>query len=155
VAFKTNSYTFHKLDVTDDLHQTFIDYLIRSGYVREGFSNFEEFLEIKQKCNLDTQLVVANSEDNLVGFFNIAKGYDAIYIDYIVSDLFRGIRDRSNDTVGSKMIREAKDYLLTTNLEAEFVKANLNSGNIRSIRALERAGFYHHTDNEYRAGRNL
>jgi len=141
--FNTESFEFLKFDPTVFKHQEFLQNLKQDEVIESQYriEKIIEDLETLDDGVLQTYLV-GNKTEDIIGFMGIkTEWFKQLELDWAVIKKIRGLRDRNLETIGSKIIREASNYLLKQQKDLQYLKMFIDQQNIRTIKAAFHAGF--------------
>lgn len=148
--FYTEYFTFYVFDPTDEEHHDFIAQMQEDELITNAFPDILAHLGTDTGDELNNAYLVANEYEELVGFIKLvrdSKSLAGVEIHSAVAkeartNLATGqIRDRSQETVGCQILREASNYLLEQYDYIKFIKLWIRTGNIRSVNSALHAGF--------------
>lgn len=160
--FNTPNFEFYSFDKNSEEHQKALFLLEEDPLIKRWFGNFGKFFYSDPEdviSELNGKFLVGKGDD-IIGFVSLLDCFKYVNLDYGLLPNFRGIRDNSNLTIGSKLLLETSDTILKNNAQIEFLRCYIDLNNIRSISAAKKAGFVCHREiiagyGEYRKSREL
>lgn len=152
-SFNTKSFNFYTYDYTNENHRTFIKELLADPLVNNYIKDIDTFLYQESDDPLNSAYLVGK-DDLIVGYINLYEYHLIVDIDLAVGESFRGIRNNSLETVGTKILRETSEYILDNYKFIRYLRVMIAASNIRSIKTALNAGFkyvdHFSEGNEYR-----
>ena len=151
--FSTASFDFYHFSPGEEQHRNLImelnsdtESLLHLGIIFDIL-----LVETGDLCQV---YMVGNKAGEIIGYLNVFDNFysevgpSTLAMHYAVAKSFRTIgdyntRNRSIETVGSKILRESSNHFLETNAKLRELALFINANNIRSIKAALHAGFRH------------
>ena len=140
--FFTDSFNFFQYNPDTESHRNFLEDIRKDEKIKDQLLDEELINSLSYFDENDFQsFLVGNQNDNIIGYLGIDSTGGHLELEWAILEQFRGLRFNSYETVGSRMIRESSNYLLSLHREIKAIRAHIFDENISSIKAALHAGF--------------
>ena len=141
-AFNTESFHFLQFNPNEAVYQDFFKLLTRDKDIADNIKLKEIEEDIKNFVEGISSFLITNYNEDFMGILTLNNGgHQYPSLDWAILKDFRGIRYNNNETVGSKILREASNYLLLSDQELKVLRLYIAEKNISSLNAALHAGF--------------